>query len=85
MRGSTSGLSAKVNSSSKGGIAVIPNDSTVLYFDALYIGGAGDVVVTNLSGEVLDYPAVNGGAFFPVAGDRVMAATSASDIVAVIW
>ncbi len=84
MSGSMSGKSAKVYSSAKTGTTVTPSDATVLNFDALYIGGAGDVVVS-LDGIVTTYVGVNGGAFFPVAGDRVMAATTATDIVAVIW
>ncbi len=85
MSGSTGGKSGKVNSSAKDGVAVTASDSTVLVFDALYIGGSGDVVITNNAGNIVTYTAVNGGAFFPVEGNRVMAATTATNIVTAVW
>jgi len=85
MSGTTTGKSGKVNSSAQDGVAVTKSDSTELVFDALYIGGSGDVVITNNAGNVITYTAVSGGAFFPVSGNRVMAATSATDIVTAVW
>ena len=57
----------------------------MLVFDALYIGGTGTVVITNLAGNVVTYEAVTGGAFFPVSGTKVMAATGATNIVTAVW
>jgi len=85
MTGTTTGKSGKVNSSAQDGVAVIPLDATPLVFDALYIGGSGDVVITNLAGNIATYTAVTGGQFFPVAGTRVMTATTATNIVTAVW
>lgn len=62
------------------GFAVTPSDTTIAGFSALWIGVAGSVVITTVSGEVLtflNYPV----GWFPMSGVKVMAATSASSIV----
>jgi len=79
------GKNAKVFSSAKQGLAVTPSDTTELIFGAIYVGGGGDIVVQHDSGQVVTYVGVNGGSFFPVQGTKIMAATTASDLVAVDW
>lgn len=65
--------------------AVTASDSTSLNFKALYVGTTGNVVIKKKS----DSPAVTFAnvpvGFFSVAGVRVMAATTASDIVWLSW
>lgn len=62
------------------GFAVTPSDTTIQGFNALWIGVAGSVVITTVSGEVLtflNYPV----GWFPVSGVKVNVATTASDII----
>lgn len=63
-------------------VAVVKSDSTVLDFRALYVGGAGDVVVTTRNGEVATFTAVPAGSVLPIQGNRVRAATTATNILA---
>lgn len=62
--------------------AVTKSDSTVLSFDALYIGGAGAVdIKTSEDAAAVTFAAVPAGTVLPVQGVRVMAATAATNIV----
>ena len=69
--------------------AVSPSDSTELNARALYVGGAGNVVVQmmgipNISpGTVsVTFAGVPAGTLLPISVRRVMAATTATNIVA---
>lgn len=64
--------------------AVTKSDSTVLSgVRALYIGGAGDVVVRSAgSSTSVTFKAVPAGTILPAQAEKVMAATTATDIVA---
>lgn len=65
---------------------VTPSDATVLDFHALYIGTAGDVVISRDGGSTTTtYTGVLAGCILPITGNRVMAATTASDIVWMKW
>jgi hypothetical protein len=69
----------------KGG-AVTPSDATVLDFSAIYVGGAGNVAVRLKSdGTVLTFTAPPVGSTILIAGDRVMAATTATLLVWLSW
>lgn len=61
--------------------AVTPSDTTDVGFTALYIGVSGNVVIQNKAGTSITFANVPVG-FFPVSGDKVMAATTASSILA---
>lgn len=67
--------------------AVTPSDSTVLNFKALYVGGTGTVVVRQAGSDVaaVTFAAVPAGTILPIAGNRVMAATGATNIVWLDW
>jgi hypothetical protein len=66
--------------------AVTASDSTVLDFDALYVGGTGNVVIKHdASGSAITYTNVPGGSILPVSGVRVMAATTATSIIWMKW
>ena len=63
--------------------AVAKSDSTVLDTTrALYIGGAGDLVVTMAKGGDVTFKAVPAGSVLPIRVTKVKAATTATDIVA---
>lgn len=63
--------------------AVTKSDSTALKFDALWVGGTGNVVIKHTEpGDAVTFTNVANGVLLPVAGVRVMAATSATNIVA---
>lgn len=62
--------------------AVTPGDDTVVLFRALYVGGAGDVVVKMVGDSVaVTFTGVPAGTILPIAVQRVMAATTATSIV----
>ena len=63
--------------------AVTPSDSTELNCRALYIGGTGNVVLQMPNREeVVTFNNVLAGTILPVSARRVMAATTATNIVA---
>jgi hypothetical protein len=49
--------------------------------NALYIGGAGNVVVRTLSGRTITFTAVPVGTILPIQCERVMNATTATLII----
>ena len=63
--------------------AVTPSDNTVLNCRALYIGGTGNVVLQMPDREeVVTFNNVLAGTILPVSARRVLAATTATNIVA---
>ena len=68
----------------RSGVAVTKSDSTLLARTAaLYVGGTGDVVVQFIAGGTsVTFKAVPAGTVLRIAVVRVMAATGASDVVA---
>lgn len=80
------GRRQKVFASARASAAVTPDDSTDLAFDALYIGGAGDVAIKHFdNGAVSTFVGVPAGSILPVSGVRVMAATTATSILSLSW
>lgn len=66
-----------------GASAVTPSDSTLVQCRALWVGGTGNVAVTmSASGSTVTFTNVPDGTLLPVAAYRVMAATTATNIVA---
>ena len=63
--------------------AVTPSDNTELNCRALYVGGAGNVVL-QMPGrsEIVTFSSVPAGTILPVSARRVMGATTATSIVA---
>jgi hypothetical protein len=65
------------------GVAVTKSDTTDLGLTrALYVGGTGDVVVRFNNSTSVTFSAVPAGTILPIRVNRVMAATSATLIVA---
>jgi len=82
----TGGLSQKVFASAKESGAVTASDSTVLDYQALYVGGAGDVSIDHTEGSTaVVYVGVLAGSILPIKGVRVNAATTATSIVWMRW
>ena len=72
--------------SATSGGAVTASDATVLDFNALWVGGAGDVSVDHTEGgTAVVYTGVTAGSILPIAGVRVNAATTATAIVWMKW
>jgi hypothetical protein len=66
--------------------AVTASDSTVLDFNALYVGVAGDVSVDlTEGGTAVVFVGVPAGTILPVIGTRVNVATTAASIVWMKW
>lgn len=66
--------------------AVTKSDTTPVAFDALYIGGAGDVAVTTVAGSVVTFTAVPAGSIIPIRCTRVMSTnTDATGIVGLVY
>lgn len=63
--------------------AIAKSDSTEQNARGLYVGGAGDVVVTNLNGTTVTFTGVVAGTILPIFAYKVMAATTASNIVGI--
>lgn len=78
----------KVTQQAIKGVAVTPNDSADLAIPGavLYIGTGGDLKVTTISGDTVEFVGLLGGSYLPVQVKRVFATgqtgTIASDIVA---
>lgn len=64
---------------------VVPSDGTVISPTlGLYVGGAGNVTVTTLDGAVVTFTAPAVGSIIPIRCNKVMAATTASLLIA-LW
>lgn len=65
------------------GVAVTPSDDTVLGCRAIYVGGAGNVAVQFVDGgSTITFTAPTVGAVLPVSAYRIMAATTATLLIA---
>lgn len=83
-------MSDQVQASAKHSAAVTPSDTTKLEFKALYVGGGGSVAIRHdFNGSTVTYSNVPAGSILPVASNgpngQVMAATTATSIVAMNW
>lgn len=79
-----SGFVEGLTSPADNATAVTPSDSTDLAFNsrALYIGGAGNLVVTMVGGGDVTFTAVPAGSILPIRVSRVKAtSTTATSIV----
>jgi hypothetical protein len=77
---------ARVYASAEESGAVTKSDSTVLKYQALYIGGAGDVAMKHTEGgDTETWVGLLAGQIYPIQGVRVMAATTATNIRWIRW
>lgn len=67
------------------GAAITPSDATVVAFDSIYVGGAGNVVVKTPLGTTLTFTAPPVGTIIPIRCNRVMAATTATLLVGLVY
>lgn len=78
-------MSLYSNGSCDNAVAVTPSDATVLTpFQSLFVGGAGNVTVTLVSGSDVVFTGVLAGTILPIRGTKVKVATTATNIVA-MW
>lgn len=67
-------------------VAVTTSDSTnIPTTDALFIGGAGNVAVTTVNGDVVTFTAVPVGTILPVAASRVMATNTTATFILALY
>lgn len=66
-----------------GGVVITPDDDTdlTIWSRAVFVGGAGDLVVTMADGIDLTFAGLSGGTFLPIRVSRVKEATTATNIV----
>ena len=63
--------------------AVTPSDNTLVGCQALWVGGAGNLsLIADGDTSAVTITGVNAGTFVPIACKKVMAATTATNIVA---
>lgn len=64
-----------------GAEAVTKSDTTEARYFGLYVGGAGDLVLTTLAGDEVTFTGVPAGFLLPLGVRRVKNATTATNIV----
>lgn len=64
--------------------AVTPSDSTTFDppFIGLYVGTGGSLSIVGLAGSAVTFANVQSGTILPISGTKVMAATTATNVVA---
>lgn len=66
--------------------AVTPSDSTLLTpFQGIYVGGAGNVAVTTVGGNVVTFTAPPVGSIIPIRGVKVMATNTTATLLIALW
>jgi hypothetical protein len=81
----SSGLTSASDGPATRAVAVVPSDATTLTppTRAIYVGGSGNLVLTTSGGDLVTF-SVGAGMILPVQAVKVMAATTATSIVA-MW
>lgn len=78
-------MNTQISSATRSGV-VTKSDSTVLKFKRLFVGGAGNVTIRHSGADTdVTYTGVLAGSYLDVAGVRVMAATTATNMVWMDW
>ena len=66
--------------------AVTPSDSAdIPVTDALYIGGAGAVVVITVNGDTVTFSAVPVGTILPIAASRVKSTSTTATLILALY
>lgn len=61
--------------------AITKSDSTAVNFDAIYVGGTGDVAVRTFKGTTVTFSAVPVGTILPIKVDRVMSTNTTATLM----
>ena len=78
-------FSSSPDSCARVAFAVTPADSDLVQpARALYVGGAGNLVITTTGGSVVTLAGVAAGSFVPISVKRVAAASTATSIVGLV-
>jgi hypothetical protein len=78
-------FSSSPDSCARVAFAVTPADSDLTQpARALYVGGAGNLVITTVGGSVVTLTGVAAGSFVPISVKRVAAASTATSIVGLV-
>jgi hypothetical protein len=79
-------MSLYASGSSETALLTLPSDSTLIGpFNALYVGGAGNVAVTTINGQVVTFTAVPVGTILPIRGTKVMATNTTATFILALW
>lgn len=62
-------------------VTVTPSDSTVVNVDGFYVGTAGNASVITAKGTTVIFKNIPAGTTIPQACQKILAATTASDII----
>lgn len=76
-------MSVSTGNPGRFGVAAVP-DSDQGPFNSIWVGGAGNVVVRQLNGDIL-YNNVPAGTVLPVAGTRIVAAGTTATLMTLMW
>jgi len=66
-------------------VAVTKSDTAPNAYDALYVGGAGNVAVTTAGGDVVTFTAVPVGTILPVKTSLVMSTNTTATLILGLW
>ena len=72
---------ARISLQAETAISVTKSDSTVLTPSTLYVGGAGDVAVTTVNGNVVTFSAVPAGTILPILVTKVMSTNTTATLL----
>lgn len=79
-------MSLYSNGANDNAAAVTPSDSTVLpTTNGIYVGGAGNVAVTMVGGQVVTFTAPLVGSVLPVRATKVMATNTTATLLIALW
>lgn len=77
----------RVDAIYRDGYAITPSNSVNLpqRVDAIYVGGAGDLVVQSEGGNNITFPSVPAGGLIPFSTQKVLASTTATSLVGLMF
>lgn len=70
-----------INDTYEGAVAVTPSNTTTIVGKAIYVGGAGNVAVTTVAGNVVTFTAPPVGTVIPISFTKIMATNTTATLL----